>query len=251
VGNASKSVVLLASSSNPHLPFATAFFVTGPSKATFLVTAGHALSRLTCQYHLERARSPLVAICNPPQGPSHSMLLPRNWFGHQDTDVAVLPCPLWPHLDISPLPFSSLPGCPSPNFPSSARLIGPSLTSSLLHLGYAKRRFNPTSRQGALLKLEHNLLNSTPTPIPEAYLATFASAPGHSGSPVLADLEDDLLLLGILIGSLNVIDHAPAVVIPAHRVREIILEATADLAFPSVLPSASMSCIPASLRGRP
>jgi hypothetical protein len=211
---------------------ATGFFVTGPLGDSFLVTAGHALSRLTFQYHLELGRSPLVAICNPPQGPAHSMLLPCNWFSHKDTDVAVLPCPLWPHLDISPLPFSSLPVCPSLNFPFSARLLGPSLTSIILRLSYFKRRFNPTSRKGALLKLEHGLpLPSWPSfphrLIPEAYLSTFASIPGHSGSPVLAGSEENPVLLGLVIGTFGPEVRLQTVVVPAFRIREAILQASA------------------------
>jgi hypothetical protein len=244
VPNTSKSVVLLAPAFAPHSPCATAFFVTGPSNDTFLVTAGHALTPFLTRSGHALPASPLVAICNPPQGPSHSMRLPANWFGHPNTDIAVLPCKPWPHLDLVALPFVSLQAGLCSSLPQPSRLLGPSLTSTILRLGYAKRRFNPTTREGALLRVAYDLSNapSFPQPfIPEAYLATFASAPGHSGAPVLTLPDEGLSLLGLLIGCLNGEDRSPAIIIPALRIREAILEATACLASSAIPPSACQS----------
>jgi hypothetical protein len=212
-----KAVVLLALATSPHRPCGTGFFVSGPAQQTFLVTAGHVA-----------ALSPLVAICNPPEGDTHSMLLPPVWITHPKADIALLPLPTWPHLDLSAIPFASLHGSIYNNFPHPIYTLGPPSPSIT---DYAQKRFSPALRSGHLTTLSDAMGYFTAPGrnvelTPEAYLADLASAPGHSGSPIfdasLEDLPSAPLLVGILIGTLNALLSPRAIIVPSSVLQEAI-----------------------------
>jgi hypothetical protein len=210
-----RSVVLLAPTSHPHSPCGTGFFVSGPTGATFLFTAAHVA-----------AHSPLVAICNPPTGPTHSMLLPLIWFTHPQADVAILSLPLWPHLDLSPLPFAYLSDCdfrpPQPLYSLSEELP-PYADCSLL-------RLSPMPHPGCLYGRTTGSLQLNPTTpavqTSPAYVAALDSLPGQSGAPVFVAGSPHPLLLGLLIGRTQWADDLSlAVIVPAARAREALLAA--------------------------
>lgn len=214
-----KSVLLFARSSSPHTPCATGFLIAGSAaSSTFLVTAAHVLAS---GERFAARPAPLVAIANPPQGPSHSMLLSDHWFADAENDLAVLPLTLWPHLDLQPLPFSCLDPLTSFAFPQAAYTLSPPLASfsspPLPPLNYSHSRFTPTLRSGRLLALLDGL-SSDSLPLPPLYRASLFSSPGHSGAPVFASPSS---LLGLIIGRL----HSSTLIIPSAHIRALILEA--------------------------